>query len=35
MSTPKVTYNDLKDGIAVMDKYGIKGREVERNSQTY
>ena len=30
MSTPKVTFNDLKDGIALMDRYGIKGREVEK-----
>lgn len=30
MRTPKITFNDLKDGIAVMDHYGIKGRDVEK-----
>ena len=30
MSNKKVTFNDLRDGMAAMKHYGIKGREVEQ-----
>ena len=30
MNKKKVTFNDLRDGMAAMKHYGISGREVEK-----